>query len=508
MNWPSLQNRTSEVLAEVLRNAVHAKPKDLFEYVAQALQEQSGFDPAAFEHLFEECKRKPRTYVLEDRCPAGQDPMAWVPMRFNDDTILSELSDRLQDLTSEIVSALPIDDTKGFLDRVCTAMPELMYVRANPSEPVASQSSFIGAELSVFQSLRGVYLCCSRCEPLSLDDEMVEFSFSCEPLAADSRSQLSNFSIDVGGIETLMVLLMLRALGSHEPFQRRFGGGYPDASKAVLHAIEHEVTALPSFFRLDESAKEVIKACLKAWFPLEMLYATEVVPGHFQSAKELLAPLDGGLQFFVCALVVDNLVAMRNAAITNEAVDQMRTSAHCLLNLDKHSPVRVYETMLKKRAEVHSWRIVRDDYLHKAVVRVCCFIGQEDTDHWNHVQNLCEELRPGEKEALRKELGEKDGCSELPAYVLLGAGRFMDSAVSNPDIGLQSAITLLARMLEDLARGFDKMASRSNRMVRVDIGAVSRRAREFTRGLPFEDLPFRFQETVSGIISVEFAGGS
>lgn len=508
MNWPPLHNRTSAVLADVLRSAVHTKPKDLFDFVAQVLEKESGQDPAAFEQFFEECKRKPRTYVLEDRCPAGHDPMIWVPMRFNDDTILASLKAKLHEVTSEILSAISIDDTRAFLDRVCIAMPELMYLRAAPSEPVASQSNFMGAELAAFQAIRGVYVCFSGCEQPTLDDELVEFSFSCETLTADSRKTAKEFALDTMGLETLMVFTLLRCLGAHEPFQRRFGGGFTDPTAAALHAMEHEVGALPSFFRLTGHQQELIKACLQVWLPLEMLYTTEAVPGHFMSIKETLTTIEDGLDFLVCAMTVDNVVNMRNSVMLDEAVDLIRVSGQSLRTLDKHSPARAYESLLKKRAEVHSWRIVRDDYLLKAVVRICCFMGHEDTEQWNAVLNVVEELAPNEKEVLKRELAVKDGCAEMPAYVLLGAGRFMDAAFNNPDVGLRPAVVFLVRLLEEAARTFDKLASRTNRMVRVDVGSLTRRAREFAGGIQqFQDTPFQMRETVGGIIAIELAGG-
>ncbi|CAE7638107.1 unnamed protein product [Symbiodinium sp. CCMP2592] len=64
--------------------------EDLFGFVIAEFQKKSTLDPSEFEAHFLECKRQSRTYVLEDRCPANEDPMVWVPMRYNDDTILKQ----------------------------------------------------------------------------------------------------------------------------------------------------------------------------------------------------------------------------------------------------------------------------------------------------------------------------------------------------------------------------------------------------------------------------------
>ena len=67
MNWPPLHTETSEVLALVLKDVVTTRPRDLFECTAQLLQEKSGLNPTAFQEHFDECKRKPRVYELEER---------------------------------------------------------------------------------------------------------------------------------------------------------------------------------------------------------------------------------------------------------------------------------------------------------------------------------------------------------------------------------------------------------------------------------------------------------
>jgi len=487
---------------------VHKKPKDLFEYVAQALQDQSGLDPAEFEAYFEECRRKPRTYVLEDRCPAGQDPLTWVPMRFNDDTILLTLQQRAAELTSEILSALPIEDTKGFLDRATVAFPELMYVRDQPSETVSSQRTYHSVELFAFQSLRAVYLACTGCEGAALDDEAVEFSFQCDGLAKEARAQVRQGVRDEATLETLIVLLILRALGSRETFQKAYGGGHAQAEKAALHAIEHDAGAIPSFSRLTAQQKTLVTSCLEAFFPLHMLVAAEAVPGHFLQVKESLVPEEGGLSLFSCAMLVDNLVHMRSSLMTDEYVDLARLGAQSLIAVEKYSAPRSYELYLKKRAERHAWRIVRDDLFMKAIVRICCLSGREDTDFWNQMLNVCEELPDHEKEVLKVELARKDGCAESPVYVLLGAGKFLEAASGDDaTAGMPSALVLLARVMEDASRHFHRALGHNQRMVNIDITGLAKRAKEQGGGVPFEDTPFTLKESGPCAVVVELAGG-
>merc|ERR1712137_323479 len=113
-------------------------------------------------------------------------------------------------------------------------------------------------------------------------------------------------------METFIVVSVLRALGKHEGFRERFGGGLVQPEQAVLHAIEHEAEVLPSFQRLDDHNKQLVTNALQAYFPLEMFITTEAVPAHMDKAKNSIANLESGMQFFVAALLIDHLVLTRS----------------------------------------------------------------------------------------------------------------------------------------------------------------------------------------------------
>lgn len=507
MNWPPLSTKTSENVAEVLRDAIHKKPKDLLGFVAQALQDKSGLDPTEFERFFEECQRKPRTYVLEDRCPAGQDPLTWVPMRFNDDTILLTLKLRASELTSEILSALPLSDMKGFLDRVCVAFPEFMYVRKSPSEPIDDFGACAPEELAAFQALRALYIGCSRSPDVTLDDESIELSFLCEALAREAKEHLLKPLHDEALLEATIVFIMLRALGSNATFRGRYGGGKPGAEEAALHALENEAAALPSYHRLSEHQKSLIAASLRVFFPAQQLTSAEAAPCQFLRAKDNLVPLEGAMDFYNCTVVVDHMVHCRSFLIRDEAVDAVKLGTHCLASVDKFNAQRAYELYLKKRAEKHSWRIVRDDLQLKAIVRICCLAQLEDSESWNQTLALVEALPEHEKEVLKAELARKDGVSDSPAYILVGASKFMEAAHLNKALGLRPAMLLLARILEDAARHFDHVVNMNQRMVEITFSTLGKRAREYAPGgVPFEDTPFTLVETGPVSATLRMAG--
>eukprot|EP00442_Polarella_glacialis_P059126 CAMPEP_0115152920 /NCGR_PEP_ID=MMETSP0227-20121206/66427_1 /TAXON_ID=89957 /ORGANISM="Polarella glacialis, Strain CCMP 1383" /LENGTH=145 /DNA_ID=CAMNT_0002563579 /DNA_START=26 /DNA_END=459 /DNA_ORIENTATION=- len=140
MNWPALTPECSQAIAEVLKDVVQKRPKDLFEHVANQLQERSGLDREQFKASFEGYKRQPQTYVLEDRCPQDEDPLIWVPMRYNDDTILQKLRSRCVDLLQDVLSKEPLDNGRALFDNALVTFPELMYLRNSPEEDTAAQA--------------------------------------------------------------------------------------------------------------------------------------------------------------------------------------------------------------------------------------------------------------------------------------------------------------------------------------------------------------------------------
>merc|ERR1740123_1100751 len=120
-----------------------------------------------------------------------------------------------------------------------------------------------------------------------------------------------------------------------------------------------------------------------------------------------------------------------------------------------------------------------------------------------------EGLPDREREVLKVELATKDGFFESPVYILLGAGRFMEAACANRELGARPALVLLARILEDAARSFDRLATLNQRTVTLDLQSLAPHARNWAPGgTPFEDTHFTFHARGNGAVYVEFAGGA
>lgn len=234
-----------------------------------------------------------------------------------------------------------------------------------------------------------------------------------------------------------------------------------------------------------------------------MLVSSEVVPAHFLRAKELLMQLEGGMSFFLAAIGVEHLVLYRTAVVTNEAVDLVRLGSQCLASVEKCNAPRAYELFLKKRAERHQWRIVKDDNKARATVRLCCLAGDEKTEAWNEMTKLVDGLSAHEQEVLSAEIGRKDGITESPVHVPFGAGMLMAQAATNPRLSIASVVRLIIRILEDVAR----CQVPNHRMVKVHMTSFAQLAREYRGdGTQFEDTPFTLEEFAPGEVFVRIAG--
>lgn len=482
-------------MGDAIKDAVKKKPKDLFEFVAQQLQERSGINPADFEREFEESRQRPRDYILEERCPASQDPLTWVPMRYNDDTILLTLQQRAAGIIGDILCEEGIEDFKAACDALVVAFPEVMYLRDSDQEILA------------FQVLKAVYLGCMGCKgdefKTALDDADPRLSFRCESLVAGARAA-ALFEAAVRGedmVDALLVACLLHLLGRHEGFRERYGGGHMSPEGAVLHAIDHESKVLPSYQRLSEQNKRLVSAVLQATFPLEMLVTSEIVPAHFGVAKDMLVSLNGGMGFFVSYLLVEHMASSRNILVTDDDVDLVRLSMQCLAAVEKYGPQRAYELFLKKRAERHAWRLTKDDFLHRAIVRLCCFAGLEDSDAWQQMMASVESLSHAEAETLKNELGHKDGMTDCPAFILVGAGAMMSKACSNATLGAEAGVKMLVRILADVAKTHDK--SQSHKVIQVHVEEIVDLANRFRPGgAPFEDTPIVLEDLGMGEVAV------
>merc|ERR1712048_726523 len=142
----------------------------------------------------------------------------------------------------------------------------------------------------------------------------------------------------------------------------------------------------------------------------------------------------------------------RNSLVTDDEVDLARLGAQCLAALEKYSAPRAYELLLKKRAERHQWRLVKDDQLLRAVVRLCCFQRAQDSESWNNLRSIVEGMAESEKEILRSELGHKDGITDVPAFVPVGGAAFMSQVSQNAELGPKLGVQLLITIFQAAAK--------------------------------------------------------
>jgi len=378
------------------------------------------------------------------------------------------------------------------------AFPELMYMRDSPEEVAAKQT------------VRAFYLACTESQdamPMGLDDADPMQCFRCEALfvAVRAAGLMSSVAQSEHLLEALFVCCILLILGKHEGFVIRYGGGPQRPDLAILHAIEHDPEVLPSYRRLDDTYKQLVAAVLRAHFPLEALITAEVSPAHFARTKDQMGPIEGGTNFFGAVLLLEHLVHARNMVITDVDVDLVRLSFQCLVAVEKYGGQKAYELYLKSRAERHSWRLMKDDFLARATVRLCCLLGAEDVDAWNRMQAAVNSLPDAQRDVIRNELGRKDGIFEFPAFMLVGGTTFMTKACSNSAVGPQLGVHLLANIFAAAAQTYGKLSN--YKIMRLNIGSAVTLASQYRPGgTPFEDTPLFMWDNGSGTMLLQIPG--
>eukprot|EP00931_Biecheleriopsis_adriatica_P021137 TRINITY_DN13913_c0_g1_i1.p1 TRINITY_DN13913_c0_g1~~TRINITY_DN13913_c0_g1_i1.p1 ORF type:complete len:514 (+),score=131.01 TRINITY_DN13913_c0_g1_i1:76-1617(+) len=507
MNWPALTPECSQAIAEVLKDAVQQRPKDLFGMVAAELERKSGIDPAEFANFFAECKQKPRKYVLEDRCPAEENPFDWVPMRYNDDTILHKLQNDASELFADIMSTEELPSGRELFDRASQAYPELSYLRDSPQE------------VEAMENLRGLALCCSGF-PGALEEEsgglsMLEdadasLTFRCASLLAGVREHLltpvafasqEGMMSSIEKLEALMVFQVLCFIGQNQNFRQHYGfTSDQDPQVVAVAAVDNFIEAVPSFGRLPQASKVLIKSVLQAYVPFCWLLHAEALPVHFLSQKEWIAKTEGGLLFALAAAALQYIPSQRTVQAPPETQDLIRVVGTCLPNVEKNSASRAYELYLRKRAERHQWRLMRDDFMHRSIIRLCCMVGIEKTSTWNEIEALVESLSDKEKQVLKSELGEKDGIACVSGYVLTGISKLLAQVFNNERLNLRSGVRLVIRLLEALVQSYDGTGMP---VIQVDLEALIARARDYSGGPLLEDTPMTFRSFGQGRLANE-----
>jgi len=432
---------------------------------------------------------------LEERCPPGQDPIVWVPMRYSDDTMLQVLKKWFVDLTHDMGSSHPITSSESFIDAAVVAMPELSYLWDSPQEQLAHKT------------LRALLLCCSASPGVlrwNLEDENAALTYRCESLIKSVRGPPLDLAIQGENqgdkLEVLIICSLLRVIGRHAGFQRLYGGGCITPEEVIRNAIDHHPEVLPSVCRLPLERKELIVATLGACFPLELLMDGEIVPFHLNNIREGLLDIPEGINFLLMVVAIEYVTVCQQMVVEDVALDLVRLSGQCIAALEKHGAARAYELFLKKRAEWHSWRFARDNLLHHAVVRLCCFLRTEDEKAWSELSATMDKFSESEKDLLKTELAFKDGLNETPVYYLQGIGALMSAAWKNPKVTINSGLKMLIKILEAVAQSFD--ATKSYEVVTIQVQDLADRAQNFGGPEPFQGLPFTVERIRPSTVNI------
>merc|ERR1711879_117412 len=165
-----------------------------------------------------------------------------------------------------------------------------------------------------------------------------------------------------------------------------------------------------------------------------------------------------------------------------------------------------YELFLKKRAERHGWRLVRDDFLQKAVIRLCCMRGDEDDEAWVEMERAVDGLKEQEKATLKFELGQKDGLADDCVYVLYGGAALMAAAAANREVGPVAALSLLCRLMADVAHSYGKVLNQ--KIIKLRLENLAAKAVQYRPGggSLFADTPFKLEDWGAGEIAVMVPG--
>lgn len=413
MNWTDLSEGLTTSLRQILEDAYAKKPPGLLEFVASELEARAGYKPGEFESLFEEAKKAKRTYKLEDECPAGVDPMVWIPRRYDDEAILVFLRAQGRDTAEHAKHGAHTQ--QGWQQ----TYPEFAYLRARP-------------ELRwLLRYLQAIAQVVREDAP---DEEPAQEIVKMLKEHLDDQGQTLDF-------EEAAAAGILRVLYGLPEFQ------WEDRPETPFGMFEARPTLFPTIMRMSAPAQGRIKSLTSLCIFEEFLNG-ELLPATLSKIKDV-----PNVPSLFCVFVAEYLSGLdvRGEMLTEALTKKVLRALASLQDVGSKTPHIIASQYLEKTAVAAQFAFDKSSLVCRAVVRFALLCELDlKPGGCAKVEAAFQELSAKEKHALQRELC-KDGLLQYPAFSLVHAHKLLSVASANPDIPLVSALRLFTGIITEAA---------------------------------------------------------
>jgi len=358
-----------------------------------------------------------------------------------------------------------------FLDTCTESFVELKYF--TQGELVDKKRS-LGALLSVYCIISNKYQDFSRAQPK--EERLTEKSW--EKLQKWTTDFVGLTKDNCGVVGAMLVFVSIMSLGKIVSLREAFAPEFDDPGEALGHILTKYPILIPSFWKLDENLREMIKTAVKADFNFGQFLQTENLAANLFTVKEILGSGDNsesilGFILFrifaaMCgilgAISLDGSLFMKEGMYTN-----FKTGLDELQRLVDLSAVEVYNNFLRQRAKAQVLTFNDDDNVSRAVCRLACLCRVFDQANAKDCLDCFQQLEEQDRNQLTHFLNA-DGVTERPGYLLFGSPQLMENSHKNKAIGRYRAMQMLLSVYQLCAK---ELGTSKKRVVTIMLDEIA-----------------------------------
>ncbi|CAE8609883.1 unnamed protein product, partial [Polarella glacialis] len=304
--------------------------------------------------------------------------------------------------------------------------PEFRYFNDDNDPAVAElQKQAKCAMLSVFWTMSDQYEAFTRSQLVS--EQLSEASWQ------DLRSWLDPMVEDLDTVMIICTSILVSAVCQIPKFRKQLAPGISEHSEIIRHVLENCPKVLPSYTRLEEGPRQLLRACLEHDFNLERFFSAESPPACLSVLLELMKSQQGQQDASHCLFISLASSVMKLAGsmgdksqegslyMTQSRFLKLKVGLDCIAKMDT-------EGLSEKEACDLPFEASDPDSI--AAARLACLTDMTDG---TTVASCLRVLTSEDHEVMVRHL-TADGMTQRPAVALFDAPAFLQKSAANPEI--------------------------------------------------------------------------
>ncbi|CAE8734724.1 unnamed protein product [Polarella glacialis] len=412
-----------------------------------------------------------------------------------DASVLQGLEDDATALLGELVPQTGLREM-AFLKKVQSVFPELGYMGAD-DETKGILRETLGRLLVVYWTATDQADAFTRGQ--DVERKLSESSWKKVQVMMDTSLRSSEV------LNVILVVMVIMDVARLPKFAAQLAPKAENPKQVLEHVLDNCPKVLPSFWRLPVAGRQLARECLTRDFSFAKFISAEVVPASITTIKDMLADSESTsdlsslnfLTVFLYCIFAEMSASLGGQSLegslfmTDEKWAEFQVALHAIQQLEHKGEKAIYDMILANHANKMRMTFDADSADSWVLARLARLSHTEDiTDSFAMVEAF-KSLKPEEQASLRKYLGA-DGISQKPGLALHDSHNFLKNACQNAEVGPLSALMILLKVCEEVAREFKGV---QEAVITVKLERLAEFAKEFAGAVTFQDLPFELLRT-------------